>query len=71
MDFGADRSTLAITDDGNGIDANRRPSAGLGLQTIAYRADVIGATLEVASVGPQGTRVLCTFPMPKTAPAAR
>jgi signal transduction histidine kinase len=71
VDFGAERATLAITDDGNGIDASRRRSAGLGLQTIAYRADVIGATLEVASDSPHGTRVLCTFPMPQTTPAAR
>ena len=64
VDFGADRATLAITDDGSGIDANRRRPVGLGLQTIAYRAEVIGATLEVASAGRHGTRVLCTFPMP-------
>ncbi len=71
VDFSADRSTLAITDDGYGIDANRRRPVGLGLQTIAYRAEVIGATLEVSSTGPHGTRVLCTFAIPKTTPAAR
>lgn len=71
LDIGADRATLAITDDGSGIDANLRRSAGRGLQTIAYRADVIGATLEVTSAGPRGTRIRCTFPMPQTTAAAR
>jgi PAS domain S-box-containing protein len=54
--------SLAVTDDGIGIgfSAESRKSSGMGLHTMKYRANVIGASLEVSSVG-KGTTIICTF----------
>ncbi len=49
--------TLAVTDNGIGIGADR-PS-GLGLRTMKYRAESIGASLNVESTARAGTTVTC------------
>ncbi|HYE95603.1 MAG TPA: PAS domain-containing sensor histidine kinase [Rubricoccaceae bacterium] len=52
---------LEVEDDGRGI-----PEActkGMGLQTMRYRANLIGATLDVASAPGRGTRVTCRLPL--------
>lgn len=50
---------LAITDDGGGLPENARNGNGLGLRLMAYRADMIGATLKIERLPTHGTRVTC------------
>jgi len=40
-------------------------SNGLGLRTMRYRADAIGAFLDIRSVPPKGTIVRCYLRRPK------
>ncbi len=53
--------TLTIQDDGKGIDSGGRGS-GLGIHIMQYRANIIGAAVEVHSEKGKGTTVLCTLP---------
>jgi signal transduction histidine kinase len=52
-------TVLEIADDGTGIDNPGGRNAGMGLRSMAYRADVIGGRLEIASEKSAGTRVTC------------
>jgi len=52
--------TLEIQDDGTGI--SQEDPEGLGLRIMRNRAGVIGATLTIELVEPQGTVVRCTLP---------
>ena len=61
------RVTLRVRDDGKGIPAKPKQS-GMGLQTMQYRATMIGGSLEVRRDAPRGTTVTCTFPAHRTAP---
>jgi two-component system sensor kinase FixL len=57
-----EKVVLKIEDNGAGFTAETRGhGAGMGLRTIAYRAGMIGADLEVKSKPDQGTRIFCTF----------
>ncbi|MGP8238006.1 MAG: sensor histidine kinase [Limisphaerales bacterium] len=51
---------LTISDDGVGIPDN--VSAGMGLRTMAYRAEVIGAAFQIERLPAGGTRVTCRLP---------
>lgn len=51
--------TLAIRDQGKGIPAAAKKSSGMGLRVMKYRADLIGATLEMNSRARQGTEIIC------------
>jgi signal transduction histidine kinase len=51
--------TLVVRDDGVGI--ARPPPAGVGLGLMAYRAKLIGASLDIAP-GVRGTTVICRVP---------
>lgn len=53
----AETTTLSVTDNGKGLPADRAEFAGLGLRIMKYRADLIGADLEVHSEPEQGTRI--------------
>ncbi len=56
------RVTLAIRDDGSGIDAPpAEGTGGLGMRIMQYRANAIGAQLAVAATGTGGTVVSCTL----------
>lgn len=50
--------TLTVTDDGTGIEEMGK-AGGLGLRTMDYRADLIGAELDVSPRSEGGTRVRC------------
>jgi len=50
---------LAVVDDGLGIPENPGGRAGMGLKTMAYRARVLGAALEIRRRSPRGTMVSC------------
>lgn len=53
------RISLCIEDDGVGLDGAGSPE-GLGFRTMAYRAEIIGGRLEVASNPGGGTRITCS-----------
>jgi signal transduction histidine kinase len=58
--------TLAITvaDDGSGYSRDATGSMGMGLRTMQYRAQLIGARVTINSIPSRGTSVSCTLPMP-------
>ncbi len=58
-----ERWTLSIRDDGRGLPRKLRTSSacGLGLRTMNYRAQLIGASLQINSVPRQGVEVRCTL----------
>ena len=55
------RTTLRVIDDGTGITASSEKAAGTGLRIMRYRADLIGAQLDISSARPQGTIVTCSI----------
>jgi PAS domain S-box-containing protein len=58
------KGTLSIRDDGVGIHRETRGDEGIGLHAMAYRARLIGASLQVRPRAPRGTIVTCEFPLP-------
>jgi len=54
---------LTITDDGIGLDNTSGDGKGIGLQTMQYRARVVGGTLIVRPGERGGTVVVCTVPL--------
>ena len=57
-----EKAVLTIRDNGAGFSPNgQQHSRGMGLRTIAYRAGMIGADLEVKSKPGRGTQIVCTF----------
>ena len=57
---------MSVRDDGKGLPKEPRESGGIGLRTMAYRARLIGAFLDVRRRNPSGTAVSCAFPLPET-----
>ncbi len=57
------KTLLTIADDGRGFatDEAQRIAKGMGLRTIAYRAGMIDANMEVSSAPRHGARIICTF----------
>ena len=65
----ADQALLEVRDDGQGLPARLPASKGLGLRTMRYRADAIGAQFAVRSGEDGGTVVSCLLPLkPDPAP---
>jgi signal transduction histidine kinase len=62
LDSADDEIVLTITDDGAGLPENPPDGAGTGLRTMAYRADLIGATFNIERLSTCGTRVTCALP---------
>jgi signal transduction histidine kinase len=56
-------ATLTITDDGAGLPEGARSKNGMGLRIMNYRADMIGATFDIARLPAGGTRVSCSLPL--------
>jgi len=54
---------LSIVDDGAGLEP-ATPPAGLGLRIMAFRAEMIGGTLDIAPGPDSGTEITCTVPAP-------
>ncbi|MBP7828913.1 MAG: hypothetical protein KA248_03235 [Kiritimatiellae bacterium] len=50
---------LSVQDDGVGLDLASAPGKGNGLKIMQYRANLIGATLEITGGSGEGTRVEC------------
>src|SRR4029077_7712338 len=75
LDVEGGRTTLRVIDDGRGFTAAPRKAAdntlGTGLRIMRYRADIIGAQLDISSARPQGTIVTCSVaqhPLPERDP---
>jgi len=51
-----------ITDDGIGLPDDSRRASGMGLRIMNYRAEVVGATLNISSTIGGGTVVTCSLP---------
>ncbi|HXH28809.1 MAG TPA: PAS domain-containing sensor histidine kinase [Candidatus Polarisedimenticolia bacterium] len=58
------KGLLTVRDDGAGLPEQEPPSNGVGLHTMAYRARLIGGSLELSRRTPRGTAVECVFPLP-------
>lgn len=56
-----DVATLRVIDDGTGFTAAARHDAGSGLRIMHYRAELIGAKLEITPARPHGTIVTCSI----------
>ena len=55
--------TVTVSDNGKGIEPNWKAStAGTGLKIMQYRADIIGASIEIIPVEPHGTFLRCNLP---------
>jgi PAS domain S-box-containing protein len=59
---------IAVTDDGVGLP--EAPARGLGLRTMQYRAETIGADLSIGKVAPCGTQVRVRLPLPSALASA-
>jgi len=65
----AGEMALQVEDDGVGLPPDGG-GGGMGLRTMAYRAQVLGGQLTVAPAQGGGTRVACCLPRPAPLPAA-
>lgn len=57
----SDTLTIAVCDDGRGMDATRRP--GVGLTSMRERTEELGGSLRITPAKPTGTHVLATLPL--------
>jgi PAS domain S-box-containing protein len=56
------RIELKVSDNGMGIPASRKPTGGMGLHIMNYRARAIGGTLNIERAAGHGTIVSCSAP---------
>jgi signal transduction histidine kinase len=61
--------TLQVEDDGTGMPGES--PGGMGLRTMAYRAQILGGELNIASAAGGGARVTCRVPRLASEPAAQ
>jgi len=54
---------ITVADDGCGYSNGSTNSMGMGLRTMQYRAQLIGARVTINSIPTRGTSVSCTLPM--------
>jgi two-component system CheB/CheR fusion protein len=64
IDLSAQRGDLhmSIADDGVGLGKTQGDGKGIGMQTMVYRARVVGGTVEIGPGERGGTVVNCTIP---------
>lgn len=64
LERAGDRLFLMIEDNGSGLSLSKSAdSGGMGLRTMRYRAQSLGATLEFENTPGGGTRVVCRLPL--------
>ncbi len=61
LEAGGGELSLRVSDDGVGFNATTGKTGGMGLNTMRYRARVIGGALEIYPNTPSGTVVSCTI----------
>lgn len=54
---------LTIEDDGDGFDPQQLHEDSLGLRTMQYRAELLGAEFSIDSAPGEGTRISCRLPV--------
>lgn len=64
----ADELVLEVMDDGIGLGSSHHPDRGIGLQIMQYRANLVGAKLEISSLQGEGTRICSRVSLPATPP---
>jgi PAS domain S-box-containing protein len=55
---------MSVTDDGRGFSAASEKRPGLGLRMMRYRAQLIGASLDIDAALDKGVRITCVLPKP-------
>ena len=60
---GSGEIVLTIHNDGLPFPDLKGHSTGIGLRIMNYRANLIGASLDIIGDGPHGTRVICAVPL--------
>ncbi|MEE9465115.1 MAG: response regulator [Candidatus Neomarinimicrobiota bacterium] len=58
------QTTIEVRDDGIGLSSQPEQTGGLGLHTMNYRAEIIGASFSMSTNAQGGVTVTCTFHMP-------
>jgi signal transduction histidine kinase len=71
LDSAADEVVLTITDDGTLPPETMPEDAEARMRAMAFRADLIGATLNLERLATNGTRLTCVLPSPGTKHAAQ
>jgi len=61
LEADGDKITLQIKDDGSGFRRSAGRNRGMGLNIMTYRAQIIGATLDIRPAADRGTTVTCLF----------
>jgi PAS domain S-box-containing protein len=56
-----ERFTLTVQDNGQGFDLQEGYTGGMGIRIMRYRAQMIGATLDLKSRPGEGTQIICVF----------
>ncbi len=60
---GSSKVVLTVQNDGLPFPNMKGPSTGMGLRIMNYRANLIGASLEIKAAGPRGARLVCSVPL--------
>ncbi len=60
---GLGKMVLMVLNDGLPFPTLKKPAPGMGLRIMKYRADLIGASLEIIGNGTRGTEVICSVPL--------
>jgi len=61
---GSNRIVLTVQNDGVPFPDLQSRSTGMGLRIMNYRASLIGGSLDIKGTGANGTRVICSVPLP-------
>ncbi|MBV8967925.1 MAG: sensor histidine kinase [Verrucomicrobia bacterium] len=62
LENGKDGCSLRVSDNGTGFHPTLISEGGMGLRTMRYRAQMIGAQFEILSDASNGTSILCSIP---------
>jgi len=63
LDAFKDALELKVVDDGDGINSTAESGEGIGMKSMRYRSNIIGAKLKVKSNRDGGTIVICRLGM--------